>query len=149
MTILHITGSDLIRFVLMDELRSLAEADLERPPSNKTARSSSLMVSFSNSTRLVSEWLQPGNSFSTRKCLCWPLDSLDSTFPFILQTYQSTHCISDLDFRPGTHITRSQSIIFDFPYKKKTRGKFSLSLHLWQQYFSSKKKPILQHQFTM
>lgn len=60
-TILHITGGDLIMFVLMDELWSLAEADLVRPPSNKTARSSSLIVSFSNSSRLVSEWLQSGN----------------------------------------------------------------------------------------
>ena len=50
--------SNLIKFILMDELWNLADADLVRPPSSKTALSSSLIVSSPNSTRLLSEWLQ-------------------------------------------------------------------------------------------
>ena len=50
--------SNLIKFVLTDELWNLADADLVRPPSSKTVLSSSLIVSSPNSTRLLSEWLQ-------------------------------------------------------------------------------------------
>ena len=40
-----------------DELLALGEADWRAPPSSKTALSSSLMVSFPNSTKLISECL--------------------------------------------------------------------------------------------
>ena len=53
----------------MVELWNFADADLVRLPSSKTARSSSLIVSFPNSTRLMSEWLQPRKLkyFASRK----------------------------------------------------------------------------------
>lgn len=47
--------SNLIKFVLMDEELNFVDPDLVRPPSSKTARSSSLIVSSPNSTRLISE----------------------------------------------------------------------------------------------
>lgn len=53
----------LIRFTRTDELWNLADADFARPRSSRTARSSSLTVTFSRSTRLISEWLQPLKSF--------------------------------------------------------------------------------------
>lgn len=53
----------LIRFTRTDELWNLADADFVRPPSSRTAPSSSLIVTFSRSTRLISEWLQPLKSF--------------------------------------------------------------------------------------
>lgn len=55
---LYISENDLIRFNLMDDAWNFADADLVSPDSSKTARSSSLIVSFPNSSRLVSEWLQ-------------------------------------------------------------------------------------------
>ena len=57
-TTLKLKESNLIKFILMDELRNLADADLVRPPSSKTVLSSSLILSSPNSTRLLSEWLQ-------------------------------------------------------------------------------------------
>lgn len=53
----------LIRFARTDELWNLADADFARPPSSRTARSSSLIVTFSRSTWLISEWLQPLKCF--------------------------------------------------------------------------------------
>lgn len=47
--------TDLIMLVLMDGLDDFVDADLLRPPSINTARSSSLIASLSNSARLLSE----------------------------------------------------------------------------------------------
>lgn len=49
--------TNLIMLVLMDGLDNFVDADLVRPPSINTARSSSLIVSLSNAARLLSEWL--------------------------------------------------------------------------------------------
>lgn len=51
-------GSNLIKFVVMDELWIFADAGLARPPSNRTAWSSSFTVTPPKSARLMSEWLQ-------------------------------------------------------------------------------------------
>ena len=45
----------------MDELLNFVDADFVRPPSSKIARSSSLIVSLPNSTRLLSEWTLEGD----------------------------------------------------------------------------------------
>lgn len=47
----------LINIVLIDEVDCFADVDFVRPPSNKSVRSSSLIVSFPISGRLISEWL--------------------------------------------------------------------------------------------
>lgn len=43
----------------MDELGNFVDKDFVRPPSINPTRSSSLIVSLANSTKLLSEWLMP------------------------------------------------------------------------------------------
>lgn len=43
----------------MDELGNFVDRDFVRPPSINPTRSSSLIVSLANSTKLLSEWLMP------------------------------------------------------------------------------------------
>lgn len=47
----------LINIVLMDDVDCFADVDFVSPPSNKTAWSSSLILSLPNSARFLSEWL--------------------------------------------------------------------------------------------
>lgn len=52
---LHIIENYRIKFNLTDDVWNFADADLVSPASSKMARSSSLIASFPNSSRLVSE----------------------------------------------------------------------------------------------
>lgn len=63
----YILWNNLIKFARTDEFWNFADADFERPPSSKTARSSSLTVSFPNSSRLTSECLQTRKKWITER----------------------------------------------------------------------------------
>lgn len=74
--------TNLIKFAFMTAAGCLTDADFVRPPSSKTARSSSFVASISNSTKLLSEWLLPKDTskrtleYTARSKVCIDIENL-------------------------------------------------------------------------
>lgn len=108
-------GKNLIKFSLMDELLNFADADLERPPSSKTARSSSLIVSSPNSTRLVSEWLHNRrNTCSASENIGWKKIMLSQVLAsnFWSNTHLKYVYHSSMHLRPDSKFDYLYQLIF-------------------------------------